>query len=257
MMATMSNNQRSAPGIGGIYARESWAEIKKSWRLPQFILPSIALPVAFYGLFGIALARGGADTATYMLATYGVFAAIGTSLFGFGVGVAAEREAGLIELKRVTPMPIGAYLAAKVAAALAVTAATLVGLYALAAYNGVELSAGRWVGMAALHLLSVTPFALIGLGVGLCLRSNGAVAVANILFLSFAVLGGLWFPIDALPAWIGQVAWALPSYHLGELALMIAAVERPFAAAAHIAVLAGITLAAALFAAWAWRRSPS
>jgi ABC-2 type transport system permease protein len=254
-MAALSNKRWQAPSLSGIYARESWAEIKKSWRLPQFILPSILLPVAFYGLFGIALARGGAETATYLLATYGVFAAIGTSLFGFGVGVAAEREAGLIELKRLTPMPIGAYFVAKIAAAVAVTAATLIGLYALAGWNGVEMSAGRWVGMAVLHLLSVTPFALIGLGAGLCLRSNAAVAVANLLFLIFAVLGGLWFPIDALPVWIGRAAWALPSYHLGELGLMIAAVERPYSPAVHIAVLSVITCVAGLFARWAWQRS--
>lgn len=248
----------AAPGAAGVYAREAWAEIKKSWRLPQFILPSVALPVAFYSLFGIALAGEEANSGTYLLATYGVFAAVGTSLFGFGVGVAAEREAGLIELKRVTPMPIGAYLAAKIAAALTVVGATLTGLYALAVLGaGVELGAGQWLRLAPLHLLSVAPFALLGLGIGPVMRSGGAVALANLLFLGFSVLGGLWFPLAALPSWIGQIAWVLPSYHLGELALGVVGVPRPHDAVLHLAVLAALTGAAALFASWAWRRSPA
>lgn len=248
----------SPPSLGGIYAREAWAEIKKSWRLPQFVLPSIALPVAFYGLFGVAMAPPDSQNGTYLLATYGVFAAIGTALFGFGVGVAGEREAGLIELKRVTPMPIGAYLAAKVAAALAVVAATLAGLYAMAVFGaGVELAAERWLPLILLHLLSVAPFALLGLGVGLTMRSNAAIAVANLMFLAFSVLGGLWFPIASLPDWIGQVAWALPSYHLGELALFTIGIPRPTDPLMHFGVLAAITGAAALFAGWAWRRSPA
>ena len=248
----------AAPSLTGIYSREAWAEIKKSWRQPQFVLPSIALPIAFYSLFGIALARDGADSGTYLLATYGVFASIGTALFGFGVGVAAEREAGLIELKRVTPMPIGAYLFAKIAAALTVVAATLAGLYALAVLGAdVNLEAGQWLRLAGLHLVSATPFAVLGLGIGLVMRSGAAVAVANLLFLGFSTLGGLWFPIASLPAWIGLVAWALPSYHLGEIALALVGVARPHEMLAHIAVLAVLTCAAALFAAWAWRRSPA
>lgn len=92
-----------------LYAIESMAEIRKSWRMPQFILPTILLPVAFYGLFAIAMSDGGTRTAAYAMATFGVFAAIGPSLFGFGVGVADERAANLIELKRVSPLPGGAY----------------------------------------------------------------------------------------------------------------------------------------------------
>ena len=247
-----------APSTSGIYGREAWSEIKKSWRLPQFIIPSITMPVAFYGLFGIAFASNESDTGTYILATYGVFAAVGSALFGFGVGVAAEREAGLIELKRVTPMPIGAYLAAKVAAALAVTAATLVGLYALAAFGArVSLPAGRWLGLALLHLAAVAPFALIGLAIGLLMRSSGAIATANLLFLTFAVLGGLWFPIDSMPAWIRQIAWALPSFHLAELSLGTVGIPRPHPPILHLSILAAEIGAAGLLASWAWRRSPA
>ena len=128
-----------------LYALESMAEIRKSFRLPQFLLPTILLPVAFYGLFATAMGDGDRSTAAYALATFGVFAAIGPSLFGFGVGVADERAANLIELKRVSPLPGGAYIAGKIAASVLFTGVAVLLIYALGAFAGsVRLPAERW-----------------------------------------------------------------------------------------------------------------
>ncbi len=239
-----------------LYALESMAEIRKSFRLPQFLLPTILLPVAFYGLFATAMGDGDRSTAAYALATFGVFAAIGPSLFGFGVGVADERAANLIELKRVSPLPGGAYIAGKIAASVLFTGVAVLLIYALGAFAGsVRLPAERWPLLFLIHLLSVAPFALIGLGIGMRLTSKGAIAAANFLFLGFSVLGGLWMPIDALPQWLRALAWVTPSWHLGELALMTVDVPRPNGALAHVGALAVMTIAAALFAASGWRRS--
>ncbi|MGB3739978.1 MAG: ABC transporter permease, partial [Pontixanthobacter sp.] len=198
-----------------LYAIECMAEIRKSWRMPQFILPTILMPVAFYGLFAIAMSDGGAETASYALATFGVFAAIGPSLFGFGVGVADERAANLIELKRLSPLPDGAYVVAKVTAAMLFTGMAVAAIYSLGIVaGGVSLPIERWTMLLVIHLLSVIPFALIGLGIGMRLDAKAAIAAANFLFLGFAVLGGLWFPIDGLPEWLRIFAWATPSWHL-------------------------------------------
>ena len=55
----------------GILIRECRAEIRKAARMPSFAFPTLVLPVAFYALFGLALARG-EDVPRYMLATFGV-----------------------------------------------------------------------------------------------------------------------------------------------------------------------------------------
>ena len=239
----------------GLYARESVAELKKSVRLPQFMLPTVLTPAAFYSLFAIAMSNGDVRTATYALATFGVFAAIGPALFGFGAGVASEREMGLIELKRASPLPAGAYVAAKLVAALGVTAAALALIYALGVFGGARMPAGRWTTMIAIHLASSAPFALIGFGLGMRLRSNGAVGAANALFLVLAVVGGLWMPIASLPDWMQSLAWVVPSFHLGELALSAAGFDRPGSAWVHAAVLAVLTLGALAWAWTGWRRS--
>ncbi len=239
----------------GLYARESVAEIRKSVRLPQFIIPTVVTPAAFYGLFAVAMSRGDAQTTTYALATFGVFAAIGPALFGFGAGVASERETNQIELKRVSPLPAGAYVAAKLAAALGVTAAVLALIYALGVYGGARLSPARWALMIAVHLASSIPFALIGFGLGMRLGSKGAVGAANALFLTLAVVGLLWMPITSLPGWMQSLAWIMPSYHLGELALSAAGFARPGSGLIHAGVLAALTLAALGWAWSGWRRS--
>ena len=241
------------PPARQVYARESWAEIVKSVRLPQFILPTIALPPAFYALFALAMGQGSAEVATRTLATFGVFAVMGPALFGFGANISAERESGQLELKRLSPMPAGAQIAAKVVATTVFSLVSFAMLYVLGIIGGVALSAAQWAMLVAVHIIAIVPFALIGLGIGYRLGNKGAIAIANIVFLAMAVLGGLWMPIAVLPEVMQTFAWALPSYHLGEIALMAVGQSDDATLWLHIGPLVLITLAAALFA-WTGER---
>jgi ABC-2 type transport system permease protein len=243
------------PSPIGLYARESVAELRKSLRLPQFALPTIVTPALFYALFAVAMNKSGPVAAAYSLAGFGVFAATGPALFGFGAGVAVERDTGLIELKRVSPLPAGAYVAAKLVSAGAMAAIALALIYALALVGGVRLPAAGWLSLVAIHLIAVVPFALIGFGVGMRLNAKGAIAAANALYLGFSIVGGLWMPITSLPHWMQQLAWVTPSFHLGQLALTAIGMPSQGSAVAHIGALVAITLAAAWLAVTGWRRS--
>lgn len=238
-----------------VYLRETLAETTKTFRMPQFLIPTIAMPVGFYALFAIGIGGGNVGRAAYLLATYGVFCAMGPALFGFGAGVASERETGQLELKRLSPMPAGAHVTAKLLACLLVTAIAQALIYALGVNAGVRFTAPQWAMLVAVHWVSVVPFALIGLGIGYRFGQRAAVAIANILFLALAVMGGLWLPIQSLPSWMQQMAWALPSYHLGELALMAAGLKPAAAPWLHGALLGLITLAGAIFALTGQRRA--
>jgi ABC-2 type transport system permease protein len=222
--------------------------------MPQFLIPSVALPMTFYAIFGIAFAKGDRAAAQRLLATYAIFAAIGPSMFGFGAGVATEREAGLIELKRASPMPSGAYVAGKLAAACTTAALALCGIAVLALSAGVAMPAWRWASVLALGVVSAVPFALVGLNVGLRFGAQAATAVANFLFLGFSILGGLWFPLTRMPAWMGDAAWTLPSFHLAQLSLALAGMAPARHTLAHLSILIAICLVAALGAWSAWRR---
>jgi ABC-2 type transport system permease protein len=61
----------------------------------------------------------------------------------------------------------------------------------------------------------------MGLLIGSLVPARGAVAVVNLVYLPMSVLSGLWFPIRAFPEALQQFAYALPAFHLGDLALTI------------------------------------
>jgi len=213
-----------------IYALEARAECLKLLRMPAFAVPSVAFPWVFYILFGLAFgggrAAGPTTMATYLLATYGAFGVIGVSLFGFGVGVATERGQGWMLLKRASPMPPGAYFAAKTVMALAFSTVIVLGLFALGgAFGGVALPTGRWLLLAVTLVAGAVPFCALGLALGYLCGPNSAPAVVNLLYLPAAFASGLWFPVQVLPGFVQAIAPWLPPYYLGQLALAAIGVE--------------------------------
>lgn len=240
----------------GLYVREARAEIWRALRMPEFAVPTLALPLLFYVMFALVLAPPGSGNGSYLLATYGVFAALGPALFGFGAGVGNDRETGLLALKQVSPLPVSAYLCARLAVALLFTLMVLLPLYALAALvAGVVLPGSAWLQLLAVHAASVLPFGLLGLAIGLTLRSAGALAVSNLLFLLLALLGGLWMPAFLFPDWLQQLGALLPSSHLAALALAAVGRAPPTSLAGHAAAALAATLLFAACAVVAWRRA--
>ena len=236
------------------YVAEISAELKKLVRAPEFIAPTLVLPVVFYTMFAVVL-PGSNQNAPYLLATFGVFAVMGPALFGFGAGVAAERERGWLKLKRAVPAPAFNYIAAKTVATLLMALISLSLVYAVAGFvAGVELERGVWASLLAIHALAALPFVFTGLTLGFVLGTNGAVAAANLIFLALSLLGGLWIPIIVFPQAMQSIAWALPSFHIAEIALAASGApgERPVLL--HLIILTAMTTGLALTATFAWLR---
>lgn len=201
------------------FLSETGSEVLKARRAPEYVVPTLMLPVAFYGLFAVAMAPG-ADASRYLLATYGVFAVMGPAIFGFGIGVAQERESGWLAWREAVPASRLSFIAAKALVTVLFGMMALALVYAMAGFiGGVALSRAHWTAMFSIHLVSVVPFVLLGLSLGFALPSNAAVAVANLVFLLLAAFGGLWMPLSMMPDFFQTIALALPSFHLGQLAL--------------------------------------
>ena len=236
------------------FISESGAEILKAIRAPEFILPTLLLPTAFYSIFGVIL-PGAGNNAVYLLATYGVFAVMGPSIFGFGVGVANERDRGWLQIKRAAPAPATGYIGAKLVTTLLFATTALIPIYLIAGFFGeVELNRSTWVSLFLVHLVSVLPFVLIGLTLGFSFGSSGAVAISNIVFLGLSILGGLWFPIFIFPAFLQKVAMVMPSYHLGELALWVVNAPGDHNSSVNAAVISVMSLLFAGLAIFTWSR---
>lgn len=233
---------------------ETGAELRKAWRAPEFVMPTLALPLAFYLLFGVMLSDSPAR-ASMLLATYGVFAVMGPAIFGFGAGVANEREKGWLDIKRAAPAPAFSYIGAKMLTTVIFASLALLPVYAAAVYlGGVALQKSTWIALLLTHLLAAAPFSLLGLALGFRFGANAAIALSNIVFLCLAVLGGLWFPIQLFPAVMQSMAQWLPSFHLAEASLAVVGARPPDSAATHLAMVAVMTAALAFLASLSWLR---
>ncbi len=210
--------------IARITMSETRAELTKFVRLPAYVLPTLAFPLAFYAFFGIVMAGsqsiGPTPAATYMLATFGAFGVVGCSLFGFGVSVASERGQGWLLVKRASPMPLAAYFAAKLLTTMTFALVIVLMLSLLGMELGnVRIAPGAWFALVAALVLGSIPFGAIGLAIGFAAGPNSAPAIVNLVYLPLSFLSGLWIPVEGLPPVIAHIAPFLPTYHLGQLAL--------------------------------------
>ncbi|MEM8993948.1 MAG: ABC transporter permease [Acidobacteriota bacterium] len=236
------------------YLLEIQAELLQALRQPAFAIPSLLFPAMFYLFFGVVFAQTSAHSG-YMLVTYGAFGVIGAALFGFGVSVAVARESGELLLKRVAPVPPGAFLAGKMVTALVFSCLVLVELFVLAAvFGGVRFERGQWIGIAAALLIGTLPFAALGLAIGTPTSGKGAPAIINLIYLPAAFLSGLWIPIQALPDFLQSFAIALPPYHFAQLALGVVGRSVGQPVALHVGVLAAMTVICLAVAARGFRR---
>lgn len=245
--------------LARIFALETRCELLKLLRLPGYTLPTLGFPLVFYIFFGVSLGgktAGLIRLATYMLATYGAFGVIGVALFGFGVATAVERGQGWMLLKRATPMPPFAWIAAKLATCV-VFSTVQVGLLFLlgATLGGVRMPAASWAALGGTLIAGSIPFGAFGLALGYLCGPNSAVAVMNLIHLPTAFLAGLWVPVAALPQVFQRIAQFLPQYHFSQLALHIVGGGANGAGpGTSVAVLAGFTAASMALAAYAMRR---
>jgi len=236
-----------------IYTLETKYEFLKLVRMRTYVLFTLLFPLMFYIFFGLAMGRGqgGATTmATYLLGTYGTFAVVGVSLFGFGVGIAVERGLGWLQLKRASPMPPLAGIFARLAVCVMFSAIVIAALFTLGImFGGVRMPVRQWLALSSTLLAGVLPFCTLGLAIGNYAKPNSAAGLVNIIYLPMAFCSGLWIPIQYLPDFLKHVAVFLPAYHLSQVALTAIHAPSDGSVAVHWEALAGFTI---VFAGLAW-----
>jgi ABC-2 type transport system permease protein len=229
-----------------LFAKETKYEFLKLLRAKSFSLSVIGFPVMFYLIFGVAnrhASSGNVAIAKYLLAGYACFGLVGAALFGIGVGLAGERVAGWLELKRASPMPPMAYLFAKCVTAAAFGMIIVLVLTALGvALGGVSLTIGEGMRMLGLTVVGAVSFATMGLLLALVVPANAAAGIVNLIYLPMSFMSGLWMPLQYLPHWMQRIAPALPTYHLSQLMLNVFGYAGSSSMAGHWYGLAGFTM---------------
>ncbi|MET0717637.1 MAG: ABC transporter permease [Pseudoxanthomonas sp.] len=226
-----------------LYLREAKLEFLRVLRTPAFSIPTLVFSPMFYLLFGVLLNRGDAHASSYLMASYSVFGVMGPGLFGFGVGLAIDRQQGLLMLKRVQPVPAAAPLLAKVGMAMIFAACIGAMLLVLGVtLGGVRMTPSQAALLLAVDILGVMPFCALGLLIGTLVNSGGgATAVVNLIYMPMALLSGLWLPLSMLPDVVERIAPLWPAWHLGQLGLKVVDLDSGSPAWMHVTVLLGFT----------------
>jgi ABC-2 type transport system permease protein len=235
------------------YFTEAEYECVRMLRAPSFAAMFLSLPVLLYLLFGVVIAgdvvRRDPKTAMAIFTGFSVFGIMGPAMFGFGVTIAIEREQGLLKLKRALPMPIGAWLIAKMImamffAVIVMTTMTVAGIL----LGHVSVTANQALAVIAVNVFGVLPFCAIGLFIGTLVKGAAAPGFTHLIYLPMMYLSGLFFP---MPKFLAAAEPIWPAYHLNRLAQSAIGGPGDGQEVLHFAVLSGLTL---LFAAFAVRR---
>lgn len=212
----------ATPSTAAILSVEVRDELYSIVREPTAVFFTLIMPIALFALFTTVFGsegNGEVSAATHMLATFGAFGVISVALTP-GIGIAEDRERGWLRVKRVSPVPVRTTLLAKVLASLPVALGVFVSMSLTAVALGLfDTDLTTWLSIAGVLLIGSLPFALLSIAVGFVAAGRSAPAIINAIFLPMAIAGGLWMPIEILPAFVEDLSIALPTYHASQLAL--------------------------------------
>ncbi len=240
------------------YLSEAHYETLNSLRTPAFAIPFLILPLAIYLMFGVLMSGGESTTSeygpgivNYLFSGFSVLAVAMPGIFGGCMGLALEREGGLLKLTRAMPVPPGANLIGKLLMSMLVSALASASIVIAALVIGkITLTLGQVLIIWSVMVIGTIPFFAIGFFIGSMVSGSAAPAFGNLAFLPMIWLSGIFIPLpESLQSW--AVIW--PAFHLNQLALGLAGVSDFifFPADMAAAVLIGVTV---LFGGLAIRR---
>jgi ABC-2 type transport system permease protein len=233
-------------------------EVRRAARNRRYLLFTLAFPALIYLLYTQILPAGGPGTVdglawpAYFMVSMAVYGAMGAAL-SQTAPIAVERRGGWIRQLRTTPIAPAAYVAAKVAAGVLLTApalvfVTIVGVVA----NHVVVDAPRAVALVGTVAVGSLPFAALAVVLGYILDAESAQGGMVLLYFGMAILGGLFAPLDALPPVLATIGRVLPASHLAGLGHAAAAGRLPDPL--DVVALGAWTVALGAVAAWRYRR---
>ncbi|MFN8619421.1 MAG: ABC transporter permease [Chloroflexota bacterium] len=256
-MSAIATATRATPSLSPTLAFLR-LELRRVIRNRRYLVMTVVLPVTLYVLYTSVLrdTSGGGllDGLTwpaYFLVSMAVYGSIGAAM-SQTVPIATERRTGWVRQLRVTPLPAGAYVVGKVAAALLATIPALALMAAVGiAVNHVGLGASGIVTLVVTLAIGSLPFATLGALLGYLLDVESAQGGMVLTFFALAVLGGLFVPLDAFPDALAAVGRVLPSGHLAAVGRATLAGRMPDVG--DVAVLVAWTLVLGALAAWRYR----
>jgi len=198
---------------------------KAFWRNPASAFFTFAFPLMFLVIFtsllgqhSITISAGHTiDVSTYYVASMAAYAVISACYNNIAIGLAIQRDSGVLKRTRGTPIPSSIYIMGRLVHALFVAVILVV---ITAAYGKFFYHASLPTGTSLMEFLVsliIGSLAFCSLGFAItCVIPNAdaAPAVVNASILPLLFLSGVFIPISSsAPAWMLWVARVFPVRH--------------------------------------------
>jgi ABC-2 type transport system permease protein len=188
-------------------------EITLNLRRGESVLITLVVPAVllmFFGSFQL-VPDGMPPEGQILLPGMLSLAVMSAAMVSLGIATAFERHYGVLKRLGGSPLPRSGMLISKALGILTIEALQVALLLGIAAgLFGWRPTGTFWL-LVPLVLLGTAAFAGIGLLMAGTLRSEATLAGANGLFVVFLLLGDMVFPLENLPAWLGELARLLPA----------------------------------------------
>jgi ABC-2 type transport system permease protein len=229
--------------------RQYRLERRMFWRNPSAAFFNFALPLIFLALFGAVFSGSQSDLDVIVPGIAGM-SVVSTTFVALAMNITALREQGILKRLRGTPLPSGAYLAALAGHAITNTA---VQVTLVTVAGRVFFGTGwpiHWLELVVFVALGVACFASLGVALSHVIPNlDSAPAYTNAIFLPLVVLSGVFYDADNAPAFLHDIAAALPLTHLIDGLSGAMVTGKPLADnLSHLAVIAGWGLAGTVLA---------
>jgi ABC-2 type transport system permease protein len=189
-------------------------ERRMFWRNPSAAFFNFLLPLLFLALFG-AIFGGDQETLNVIVPGIAGMAIMSTTFSALAMNMTFLREQGVLKRMRGTPLPSGAYLTG-IAANAVTNAAIQIALVVLAGrvFFGIGWPKD-WLELVVFVVAGVVCLAALGVAWSHVIPNfDAAPAYVNIVFLPTIFISGVFYDVDNTPAFLRDIAQALPLTHL-------------------------------------------
>ena len=160
-------------------------------------------------------------TSTYYIPAIGTFAIITATYTNLAISVTFLREAGTLKRVRGTPMPGGAYLAARIvhAVLVAILLIVIVTLFGVLFYHA-HVTGRTLPAFSATVIVGAACFSALGLALTTVIpNADAAPAVVNASILPLLFLSGVFIALPSHTTWYVTLARIFPVYHFAHAML--------------------------------------
>jgi ABC-2 type transport system permease protein len=197
--------------------------VRQTLRNPQATFFTIVFPLLLLVLFSapnhsskVAIDGGEIAFAQFFTPSIATFATMTSCLTGLVVGLAMERDAGILKRLRGTPLRPSIYVAARITDRLIWAGAAVVVMFSVGMLAfGVHLYPRLIPAAVATFVVGAAAFCALGMAIG-TLVPNGqtAVPIVNLIVLPMLFASGVFSPLTGAPTWLRDVANILPLRHM-------------------------------------------